>query len=228
MRIGLVGPSYTEIDHIVESLENRKEEKRDSHVFYSGTLGNEEVVSVVSGIGKVNAAIAAQRLIDLYKVDALFLCGVAGAIADLPVFSLVLCSKAAHHDVAEDILDTGFPFIKDNILAASPSLTALAKEAVRDFSNVYEGLCVSGEQFIDQEGRDAIIQRFHPLCVDMETSAVAHAAYLKELPWFAMRGITDTGNESGMDVFRQNLRKTSDMTQNAMLSLFRLLSERGL
>ena len=228
MRIGLVGPSLTEIDHILMNLKDRREEKRDSHVFILGRIGETEAACVVSGIGKVNAAIAAQRLIDLYDIDALFLCGVAGAIAELPVFSLVLCEKAAHHDVAENILDTGFPYIKENILTASPALVSLAEEAVRGTPDVFKGLCVSGEQFIDQDGREAIIRRFHPLCVDMETSAVAHAALLKNLPWFALRGITDTGSESGMDVFEKNLRRASDLTQDAMWKLFRLLDTKGL
>ena len=67
--------------------------------FYTGKLGNTNVVLVRSGVGKVNAASCTQSLIDLHNVDYVINVGSAGAIdKNLNVGDVVIASDLVQHD----------------------------------------------------------------------------------------------------------------------------------
>ena len=69
--------------------------------FYFGIYEGVEVVSVFCGVGKVNAAIAAQLLISVFEVTHIVLTGVAGALnRQLEIGDIVISSEVAYHDVA--------------------------------------------------------------------------------------------------------------------------------
>ena len=57
---------------------------------------------------------------------------------------------------------------------------------------VIDGSGVSGPTFVDHEAyRDFIWEAFQPDVLDMETAAVAHVAYSSELPYIAVRSLSD-------------------------------------
>lgn len=56
-------------------------------------------VVCVGGVGKVNAAMAAQLLIDRFRVERIVNAGCAGALCDLPAGALVLGTECVQHDV---------------------------------------------------------------------------------------------------------------------------------
>lgn len=70
--------------------------------------------------------------------------------------------------------------------------------------NVYLGKVVTGEAFISDSGRDTIIRKYNPLCVDMETASIAHVCYANNIPCIAIRSISDTEDESGIELSENN------------------------
>lgn len=64
---------------------------------------------------------------------------------------------------------------------------------------------VTGEAFIDQDGREEIIENHNPLCVDMETASIAHVCYVNQIPFAAIRSISDTPHESGNESFEKHV-----------------------
>jgi adenosylhomocysteine nucleosidase len=74
---------------------------------------------------------------------------------------------------------------------------------------LYQGKIVTGEAFISSEGRDKIIEEHNPLCVDMETTSIAHVCYANKMPFFAIRTITDTEEYCGNKSFEENLEMAS-------------------
>ena len=68
---------------------------------------------------------------------------------------------------------------------------------------------VSGEQFIAEEGRQEIIDAWHPLCVDMESAAAAHACFANDIPFMAIRAVSDTA-ETGEKGFEENEISAAD------------------
>ena len=66
-----------EIDELLETMDYKEEVGG----YFTGIIGNYEIVLVRSGIGKVNAAMTAQKLISEFHVDAIINTGIAGAMA---------------------------------------------------------------------------------------------------------------------------------------------------
>ena len=76
-KIGIIGAMSEELALIKSSMKAESSFKKAGYEFFSGSLGNKEVIVVLSGIGKVNAAVCTQILIDKFGVDAVINTGVA-------------------------------------------------------------------------------------------------------------------------------------------------------
>lgn len=61
--IGIIGAMEVEIESIVKELQNKETINLKLRTVYKGTIDNKEVVVVLAGIGKVNAAITTSILI---------------------------------------------------------------------------------------------------------------------------------------------------------------------
>ena len=104
--------------------------------FCKGKLERKDVVIVRSGIGKVNAGICSQILVDLYQVDGIVNTGIAGSLRnEINIGDLVLSTVAVQHDV--DAGGFGYPAgeipqlgVKE--FPADERLLALAEEACRE------------------------------------------------------------------------------------------------
>lgn len=63
---------------------------------------------VRSGVGKVNAAVCTQILIDVFDVKAVINTGIAGSLkAEINIGDLVISSDLVHHDM--DAVSFGYP-----------------------------------------------------------------------------------------------------------------------
>ena len=59
------------------------------------------------------------------------------------------------------------------------------------------GRIVSGDQFIsDKDKKDYLIKTFNGDCTEMEGAAIAHAAYLNNIPFLIIRAISDKADDS--------------------------------
>ena len=143
-------------------------------VFHCGNIDRVEVVLLYSGVCKVNAAIAAQLLIDCFAVDCIINAGTAGGIQEqVQLFDTVISERIAYHDVADDILTEFHPWMDSVYFYADENLLQSAKAYSNTTKRVILfGTMVSGEQFVTEENREQILTGFTPLCTDMETAAV--------------------------------------------------------
>lgn len=74
--------------------------KKASMEFYQGTLNGREAVLVRSGIGKVNAGLCAQILVDVFNVGYLINTGIAGSLKpEINIGDIVVSSDALQHDM---------------------------------------------------------------------------------------------------------------------------------
>lgn len=80
LKIGIIGPAEGEIMPFIDKIENKKKIEHAMLKFYSGAYEGINVVSVFSGVCKVNAAIATQILISKFGVTHIILTGVAGGL----------------------------------------------------------------------------------------------------------------------------------------------------
>lgn len=229
MKIVIVGAMEDETSTLLGHVEDLQEEGRNLYPYHRGFFHDKELFIIRTGIGKVNAALCTQRLIDLHRPDAVIMVGVAGAIEKLAIGDVVLGTKVAHHDLDPECLVNHQPYLDDEAqgyFSSDRELLQCAIQTVADLSldfKVFTGPMASGESFIDKEGREEIIQRFAPLCVDMETAGAAHAAYRSQVPFFALRSITDTEDESGLDHFEKNYEVARENAQYLLMEILKAL-----
>ena len=81
--IGIIGAMSTEVDSLIQKINNPKLQKIGSFSFVSGTIYDKEVVILKSGIGKVASAVGVSLLIQNYKPSFIINTGIAGGVSPL-------------------------------------------------------------------------------------------------------------------------------------------------
>ena len=178
--------------------------KKAGMEFYEGTLNGASVVVVRSGIGKVNAALCVQILVDLFEITHIINTGVAGSLnAALDIGDILISKDAIHHDMDTTIFGYQLgevPQMGTREFKADERLMSLAKnscEKVNEGIHAIVGRVVSGDQFISsKEVKERLIANFHGDCAEMEGASIAHGAYLNKVPFVIIRAISDKADDS--------------------------------
>lgn len=200
-KLGIIGAMDIEIQTLKEKIEDLTVTEKTGTEYYEGTLMGLPVVLVKCGIGKVNAAIGAQILCDLFDVTHIVNTGIAGSLcAQQDIGDMVVSSDVWHHDF--DCVAFGYPMCKipgmPQSFAADEKLITLAKNAAEQTgSNVRIGRVASGDQFVaDPQLKEQIISRTQALCTEMEGAAIAQTAYRNGIPFVILRCISDKADNS--------------------------------
>lgn len=203
-KIGIIGAMDEEVNRLKEMMQEVKIKNIASMDFYEGSFEGSPLVVVRSGIGKVNAAICTQILVDLYDIDLVINTGVAGSLRnEINIADIVISTDALQHDV--DARGFGYelgviPRMEASIFKADNDLLNLAKSVCKEVLpslGVYTGRVVSGDQFIsDSKKKEWLIKTFDGYCTEMEGAAIAHAAYLNKIPFLIIRAISDKADHS--------------------------------
>lgn len=204
MMLGIIGAMEQEIAAIREDMEHVETMTRASMEFYKGSLNGHQVVVVQSGVGKVNAAVCAQILVDVYQVSAIVNTGVAGSLrAEINIGDIVLSSDALQHDM--DVTLLGYepgqiPGMQVLSFPAEQKLIQLAAECCQRVNpdiQTFVGRVVSGDQFVsDSKKKEWLIGKFDGYCTEMEGAAIAQTAYLNQIPFLIIRAISDKADDS--------------------------------
>ena len=207
-RTGLVAVPR-EIRPLYELLDQEGDERYGASVLRFGPAGGRPVALAEVPPGPVNAALGAQALVTHCRVTTLLSFGSAGALAgSLSTGDLVIAQRAIAHDAGSFL---GHRFEPSGIVGrggqgrigwrrsfeADPGLVALALDAARRLGVcVHTGTVVTGNQAIFSTARRRWLHRtFDALAVEMETAAVAQVAVAHELPWVAVRAISDAASD---------------------------------
>ena len=169
-------------------------------------FSDDEVRVVKCGIGKVNAALGAQRLINEFHPDAIISSGCAGGNGDdIQVQDIIVGSEVTYHDVyCGTAIDNttvygqvqGLPvrYAADpQLLQAALSLAEQQSSAHSQIPPIHQGLIVTGDWFVDsREKMQQIVDLFpEARAVDMESCAIAQTCYLNQVPFLSFRIISD-------------------------------------
>ena len=166
---------------------------------------NSQVIVEKCGIGKVNAALGVQRMINEHRPDCIISSGCAGGNGEgVSIKDIVVSREVTYHDVycgaAEDgSLAYGQVQGMPARFQADPYLLKKAQELMQSShlspltSHLHTGLIVTGDWFVDsREKMQRIIDLFpEALAVDMESAAIAHACYISKVPFISFRVVSD-------------------------------------
>ena len=190
MRIGLLYAMKGEIESMLTEETPLLQEKAGVSFYRI----REDIIACCGGVGKVNAAMATQLFIDLYHPDLMMNVGVAGSFEDLPIGTLVLPDRFMQHDV--DTSGIGDPVGLVSTVNRIDFPTAeleKAKDAMDKAGYDYRvGSVATGEWFATECDRARwIAETFHPLLIEMEGGAAAQVCYRNEVPFMALKSVSD-------------------------------------
>lgn len=203
MTIGIIGAMDEEIELLLANLSDMTEQQQASVRYYKGELYGHSVVVCKSGVGKVNAAITTQVLIDRFHVERVLFTGVAGAVSPLlDIGDIVISSECIQHDM--DVSALGYklgeiPYQTSSTFAADSELIASAEQACQElFPERYtRGVVLSGDQFIaSREKVRELYETFNGACTEMEGAAVAQTCYANGIPFVIIRSMSDKADGS--------------------------------
>lgn len=202
-----------------------------AHGLVRGELAGRAVLLGHSGIGKVNAAAAAARLLGA-GARAVVFTGVAGGLeAGLAAGDVVVSRDLAQHDV--DVTALGYaPGTvpgESATWAAHPELMALALAAAETVlaeegggARAVTGRVLSGDRFVasPEEGR-ALRERFGGSCAEMEGAAVAQICAQAGVPFVAVRSLSDSADgDAGLD-YRELMPRMAERAARVVAELLR-------
>ncbi len=202
--IGIIGAMEEEVSALKEQMTEVSVTKKAGMEFCRGMLNGKPVVVVRSGIGKVNAGICTQILVDDYHVDCVINTGIAGSLKSvIDIGDIVVSTDTVQHDM--NAVGFGYPLgqiprMDTLAFPADQKLIELACQVCREVNpeiQVYAGRVVSGDQFVsDKESKERIKTNFDGFCTEMEGAAIAQAAYLNGIPYVVLRAISDKADDS--------------------------------
>lgn len=207
--IGLIGAMDEEIKLLLEGMEEKETVVKAGISYYTGTLFGKSVVLCKCGVGKVNAAVTTQILLDTFGASQVLFTGVAGAVhPELNIGDIVISSSCMQHDM--DVTALGYPrgiipYQEVSSFSADPALVLLAQQACVELKQKYLiGKVLSGDQFIANADVVAELRKeLDGACAEMEGAAVAQVCYMYDTPFVVIRSMSDKADGSAHVNFRE-------------------------
>jgi adenosylhomocysteine nucleosidase len=201
--IGIIGAMQEEIELLLRELQDQEAAQHAGITYYTGKFHGRKVVLCKSGVGKVNAAVCTQVLIDRFGAEAVIFTGVAGALDPaLNIGDIVVSRSCVQHDM--DVTALGFargviPFQDASEFGSDERLAELAVEAGQ---RVFPGHCrsgkvLSGDQFIaDRDTVRRLHEEMGGTCTEMEGASVAQVCFMNAIPHVIIRSMSDKADGS--------------------------------
>ena len=204
---------------LLQQLQHARRHVHGGRVFWQGLLSDRPVVLALSGMGKVAAATTATVLIERFACARVLFTGVAGGLGQqVRVGDVVVARQYLQHDMDASPLCPRWelPGYGRADVACDPALSVLLLQAAQDFllvtsqenqpdsaaaAQAHHGVVVSGDRFIATAQASNTLRRelqeagHTVLAVEMEGAAVAQVCADYQVPFAAMRTISDRADD---------------------------------
>jgi adenosylhomocysteine nucleosidase len=201
MIIGIIAAMNEELEILLKDMHVQSTEEKAKMTFNKGSLWGKEVIAVVCGVGKVNAAICTQILASEYKVDKVINVGVAGGIGkDIYPGDVVIANNLVEHDMDTTAFGDKhgqIPRLDTFDFKCDDELVKIALEACDEAKDIktFLGRIVTGDQFVANiEKIQWLSSEFEAFACEMEGGSIAHTCYLNSIPFVVIRSISDNAN----------------------------------
>lgn len=217
----IVSAMHEELSAVLALMPDEQKVVHAGREFWLGHLEGQAVVVVLSRIGKVAAATTATVLIERFGVQRILFTGVAGGLgAKVRVGDIVVADAFLQHDMdASPIFpkheiplygssrfatDTGLRGVLQQAAAAALAdlTTVLGAKAIAEFGlqspRLHTGLVLSGDRFVSTtaESRALVASVPDALAVEMEGAAIAQVCHDYNIPFAAVRTISDRADDA--------------------------------
>ncbi len=230
MKLGIIGAMEEELVLIRNKINAKAIKTKAGKTFYKGEYMGVDIILTECGVGKVNAAVTTQILIDDFTVEKVICTGVAGALnRALNVKDTVISKDVIQHDidVSEDGYPKGYiPRLKIREIKADNDLIITAVNASKKIlsdNKVHVGRILTGDQFIaSDEASERLRKEFNGDCVEMEGGAIAQTCYLNNVPFVIIRSISDNANNMASTDYDSFVH---DACRNSFLIVMSMIEE---
>ena len=217
MKTGLIGfvvAMEKEAQHLLKESHITNEHIIAGKRVFIGSIYNRDFVLILSGIGKVNAGMATQLLIDKYNPEIMINFGVAGGKENsgLNAGDIVQVKSACQYDFdLSEIDNVDIGYMQDYDLTYFPVniCNKLPYKSVK---------CATGDRFTNKQTYLDIIKDLGADIVDMECSAIAQVCYANNIPLHIVKLISDVDgvDESIYQQYTNNVKTICDKIPNAI------------
>jgi adenosylhomocysteine nucleosidase len=185
--IAFVVALKSEAEYFIKEIECLREEKLAGKVLYTGKYHDKDIALILSGVGKVNASLATQAVIDKFSPELVFNFGTAGgANESVKHMTYYVIDKCCQYDFDLSELDgcsVGYMSEFDGIYFNNDTFGV-------DFLE-YKTL-TTADMFSNKIENINTVRKLGGDARDMEGSAVAQVCKLNGVKLFMLKGITDT------------------------------------
>lgn len=208
MKLLVVGAMDSEIEYIKSHLQNIKEEQFCNFNFYLGNISNKEIILVKSGIGRVMAGLLIGVAYNNYQFDAVVNIGVAGGAKGTNLGDIIVGKNYVYGDV--DLRSGGFGYDFGQMAGCPRVFTSkvdLSKLSGNDF--IFGDMCTcdsftTSEPFVNELNNN-YFNDLNIKCFDMESTAFAQACNFYNVPFLAIRSISDViGSSFQSEDYKKN------------------------
>lgn len=222
--IGMIVAMDEEREAILNIMTEVEVEQIYNLRFLKGKIQEKECILVKSGVGKVNAARTTQVMLQNFEVQYVINLGAGGSINGLlNIGDILLGKQVVQHDF--DI--TAFGHSKGYITGIGNTIIC-DRDLVDQFEKIIKlmpernyqiktGIIATGDIFCTESWmKDKIRAKFNADVVDMECAAIGQVCYLDNVPFIAIRAISDTPNGKNASTFDENLKLASKRCANIL------------
>ncbi len=200
---GFVVALFKEAEYFIEKLNNVKKIIIAEKTVYLGDYSSNKCAVIISGVGKVNASISTQILIDKFNVELIINFGSAGGIIDkVKTLNYYLIDKAVQYDFDSSAL----PNLKKGQI---PSFDNVFFTCQTPNLNLETKTLATADRFTHLKKDYSLVEYFKASIYDMEGAAVCQTAKLNGVKAILIKGITDVSNSNNFNDFENNLEKLS-------------------
>ena len=226
--MALVGAMQEELAAVLACMPDAHCETVAGRQFWVGHFEGHDVVAVLSGIGKVAAALTATLLIDKFQVRSMLFTGGAGGLSPaVKVGDVVVASDLLQHDMDASPLFPKYevPLSGLRKFQTDQSMTALLAACAQNALpsvKVHTGLVISGDQFVSSAADSQRLQAALPeaMAVEMEGAALAQVCRDFGVPLALVRTISDRADDEAHTDFSKFVKEVASQYSVALVSAF--------
>jgi adenosylhomocysteine nucleosidase len=226
MTLAIVAAMQQELAAVLALMPDENRQVVAGREFWRGHLHGQEVVAVLSRIGKVAAATTATVLIERFGVERIVFTGVAGGLGPgVKVGDIVVAESFLQHDLDASPIFPKYevPLYGLSRFSTDPRLSAQLAAAARSALpgvTLHRGLVVSGDRFVATTAESRALQSALPeaLAVEMEGAAFAQVCHDYGVPFAAVRTISDRADDAAHVDFTQFIQEVASRYSAAIVA----------
>jgi len=207
---GIIIPTQYETHYLQQAIQHSKTLLINGVTYHTGTLHDKNIVFVMSGLGKVNAAAVISRLIQDFHPELILLSGSAGSVnPSLQTGDVIIGENVIDVDLGQ-YTEKGISFLDQQYLMSPQTNRPLPLEFKLDEhllawiktwqetikSSVKFGVIATSDFLPNPKEQINLLKMNKVDVVEMEGAAIMHTCWLFNTSCIVVRGVSNNANTS--------------------------------